>query len=109
MPLYSQSKHKTNLSTPFTSLEVLSKALIRRDSILVSNIVTDEGYNNILNQNLFMFGEKWLGMIRKKRVTVFHDSKKLQILKIDQEDYLLNFILDDTTHQWKFTAFITKP
>lgn len=107
--LHSQSKIKQDLATPIKSLEALTHLLIKKDSIALKRIVTEEGYADIKSQNLYRFGEKWMAFLRKKKVTTFHDSEGLRILKVDDEEYVLSFILDKNTKEWKFTAFITAP
>ena len=105
--LAAQSRSKWNLSTPTQSLKVFCKALQSGDTALVKKVVNRDGYKDVVSRNLYLYAEKWQAIIAQKRVVVFHQSKRLQILKLGDEDYLLSFILGKGT--WKFTSFITKP
>ena len=106
---YSQPQSKLDLTSPYKSFEVLSQALFNKDTAKILKVVTEDGYNDILSKGLFLYGNKWLEIIKAKQVRIFHKSQRLQILKLDKDDYLLSFSRQEGAKEWKFNAFITKP
>src|SRR5688572_1817253 len=92
---YAQSSRLSQLNTPIQSLKTLCNALIKNDSILIMEIVTQHGYKDVKSQNLYQFAEKWLMLVKESKVTIFHESKNLKILKVGEENYLLSFAFDE--------------
>ena len=105
---YSQSNKLVQLKTPQQSLELLSNALIKNDSITIKKIATKEGFEDIKSRNLYMYGNNWISSLKENKVSVISNSNNVVILAIGQEDYLLAFAMEKKTKEWKFSGFITE-